>query len=126
MVREAVRHRMGMAVAALGLAGVLLLAVVPTQAFLGQRRHHAELAEQVATLAATNDALRQRAAELDSTEEIERLARLHYHLVRPGEEAYVILPDGTPPTTSPAPAPPAAEEKKGWLSRAWGRLSSIF
>ncbi len=126
MIRKAVRHRVGVAVAALALVGVLFLAVFPTQAWLAQRRDHDQLAEQVAGLAATNEALRQRAAVLDSTEEIERLARLHYQLVRPGEEAYVILPDGIPPTTSPPPPAPAPAEEQGWLRRMWGRLSSLF
>jgi len=114
------------AVAALALVGVLCLAVIPTQAYLGQRRHRDDLAAQVATLAATNDALRQRAATLDSDSEIERLARLHYHLVRPGEEAFVILPDGIPPTTGAPAPPPEPPEEQGWMSRAWSRLSSIF
>jgi cell division protein FtsB len=127
MIRDAVRHRIGMAVAALALVGVLFLAVFPTQAYLEQRRHHDELAGQVADLAARNDALRQRAGELDSTDEIERLARLHYHLVRPGEEAYAILPDGSPPpTTAPAAPPEPADEEEGWLRRAWNRITSIF
>jgi len=126
MIRRAVRHRMGMACAALGLVGVLFLAVIPTQAYLAQRRHHEELAAEVAALAATNQALGQRTAALDTDDEIERLARLHYQLVKPGEEAFVILPDGSPPVTSPPPPPPAPAEEQGWLSRAWARLSSIF
>jgi type II secretory pathway pseudopilin PulG len=116
-----------MAIAALALVGVLFLAVFPTQAYLGQRRHRDELAAQVAQQAATNEALRERAAVLDSDEEIERLARLHYQLVKPGEEAYVILPDGVPPTTTApeaAPAPPADEP--GWLGRLWDRITSVF
>jgi cell division protein FtsB len=126
MMRTALRRRMGMAVAGLALVGVLLLAVLPTQAFLAQRRHRDELVSQVATLAATNQALRQRAAQLSTDDEIERLARLHYQLVRPGEEAYVILPDGTPPTTgAPTPLPEPADHR-GWLSRAWSRVSSVF
>lgn len=125
MMRKAVRNRVGVAVAALALVGVLFLAVFPTQAYLAQRRDREQLASQVAELAATNEALRQRAAELDSTAEIERLARLHYHLVRPGEEAFVILPGNTPPTTAAPPPPPPAEER-GWVGRAWDRITSIF
>jgi cell division protein FtsB len=125
-MRKAVRNRVGVAVAALALVGVLFLAVFPTQAYLAQRRDRDQLATQVADLAATNEALRQRAAELDSTDEIERLARLHYHLVRPGEEAFVILPDGTPPTTAAPPPPPPPAEERGWLGRAWDRVTSIF
>jgi cell division protein FtsB len=127
VIRRAVRRRAGVAVATLALIGVLSLAVFPTRAFLQQRRHREDLTTQVAELAATNEALRQRAAVLDSTAEIERLARLHYHLIRPGEEAYVILPDNTPPTTTPPPAPavPAVAEQ-GWWTRMWDRVSSIF
>jgi len=126
VIRGAVRRRVGVAVAALALAGVLFLAVFPTQAYLAQRHHRDDLAAQVASLEATNQGLAQRAAELDSTEEIERLARLHYQLVKPGEEAYVILPDGVPPTTGapPPPAPPPAH--RGFVGRMWDRISSIF
>ncbi len=125
-----IRRRVGVAVAALGLLGVLFLAVFPTRAWIDQRRDRDELAAQVAALQDTNQRLAQRAAELDTTEEIERLARLHYQLVRPGEEAYVILPDGRPPTTTPGPPAvpvPAGEAAgKGWLGRAWDRISSVF
>ncbi len=126
MIRRAVRHRVGVAAAALGLVGVLFLAVFPARAYVAQRHHRDALAAQVADLQATNQALAQRAAELDSTEEIERLARLHYQLVKPGEEAYVILPDGVPPTTAAPPPPPAPAEREGLLGQVWDRITSIF
>jgi len=126
MIRQAVRNHVGMAVAAMALVGVLFLAVFPTQAYLAQRRDRDQLATQVAELAATNEALRQRAADLDTTEEIERLARLHFHLVRPGEEAFVILPDNTPPTTSGPLPPPVPAEEQGFVSQVWDRISSVF
>jgi cell division protein FtsB len=121
-----VRQRAGILAAALALAGVMALAVFPTQAYLAQRRHHDELTDQVADLGAKNQDLRNRATQLQTDEEIERLARLQYHLVRPGEEAYVILPDDTPPTSAP-PAPAATPEPDGnWFSRAWSRVTSLF
>jgi cell division protein FtsB len=126
VIRRAVRHRVGVAVAALALVGVLFLAVFPARAWVAQRHHHDELSAQVAALQATNQALAQRAAELDTTEEIERLARLHYQLVKPGEEAYVILPDGVPPTTVAPPPPPEPADQPGFLGRVWDRISSIF
>ncbi len=126
MIRRAVRHRVGVAVAALALVGVLFLAVFPARAWVAQRNHHDELAAQVAALQATNQALAQRAAELDTPEEIERLARLHYQLVKPGEEAYVILPDGVPPTTVAPPPPPEPAEQKGLVGKVWDRITSLF
>ena len=126
MIRQALRHRVGVAMAALALVGVLFLAVFPLRAYVDQRRQHDQLAGQVADLEDANQKLAQRAAELQSTEEVERLARLHYQLVKPGEEAYVILPDGTSPTTVAPAAPPAPAEHKGFLGRVWDRISSIF
>jgi cell division protein FtsB len=121
-----VRQRAGIAAAALALLGVLALAVFPTQAYLAQRRHHDDLAAQAAELEATNQQLRDRAAQLQTDDEIERLARLQYHLVRPGEEAYVILPDDTPPTTA-SPAPPVdPQPARSWPSRVWNRITSLF
>jgi cell division protein FtsB len=127
MIRQALRHRVGVAMAALALVGVMFLAVFPLRAYVDQRREHDQLAAHVAALDDANQTLAQRAAELQSTEEIERLARLHYQLVKPGEEAFVILPDGTSPTTAFAPAPAAApSEHKGFLGALWDRISSIF
>ena len=120
------RQRAGILAAALALAGVLALAVFPAQAYMAQRRDHDELTAQVAELEDANQKLRDKAAQLQTDEEIERLARLQYHLVRPGEEAYVILPDDTPPTTAP-PAPASAPERhENWVSRTSSRITSLF
>lgn len=129
MIRRALRHRVGVALAALALAGVFALAVIPTRALLDQRRQRDGLATQLAGLRAANQALAQQAAELDTPDEIERLARLHYQMVKPGEEAYVILPDERPPPTTPAPAVPApspSPSERGWLGRVWDRITSVF
>lgn len=99
-------------VAALVLAGVLLLAVFPTRTWLDQRSaisaSRAELAELDAELAE----LDARVAALDSPEEIELIARERYGLVRPGEEAYSLLPRPAEPIEIPpgwpfTAAPPA-------------------
>jgi cell division protein FtsB len=121
-----VRQRAGIAAAALAVVGVLALAVFPTQAYLAQRHHHDDLTNQAASLEATNRQLRDRAAQLQTDAEIERLARLQYHLVRPGEEAYVILPDDTPPTTAAAVPPAAPAQDNSVLGRAWARITSLF
>ena len=128
MIRRAVRHRVGVAVAALALVGVLFLAVFPTQAYLAQRRDRDAAGGPGGRPwpPPTRPCGNGRPSSTP-TEEIERLARLQYHLVRPGEEAYVILPDGTPPTTAAPPPPPApAERRRAGSSRAWSRITSIF
>ncbi|MBA3956673.1 MAG: septum formation initiator family protein, partial [Acidimicrobiia bacterium] len=64
--------------------------------------------EQVAVLGEQNRLLEERARLLRDDAEIERLAREEYHLVRPGEEAYVVLPGpdrAPPPEQLPPPLP---------------------
>lgn len=118
------RRHPWLVVALLGLAGVLALATFPARAYLDQRRLRHTLAAQVAELDAGNAEVEARIAQLGTDREIERLARERYFLVRPGEEAYSILPDGATPPAPEAPAPPPPEP--GWWSRAWARVLSLF
>ena len=114
-------------VSLLAVVGVLLLGAFPTRAYLDQKQQRRELAARVSTLRAANEALAAEAAHLQTDEAIERLARERYQLVRPGEEAYAILPSGEAEAASPGPlAPPPPERHQSWLSRVWTRLTSIF
>ena len=116
------RGRAGPIFAALAFAGVLALAVFPAKALLDQRQHRKALAAQLAALDDRNRALEGRVEELRSDGEIERLAR-QYNLVKPGEEAYFILPRPQPPAPvaeAPPPRPPQREKSLwerilGWL-----------
>ena len=116
------RGRAGLVFAALALAGVAALAVFPTTALLDQRRTRAQLAARSTELSAQNSALQDRAAQLQTDAEVERLAR-QYNLVKPGEEAYFILPRPDAPTTEAPAAPPAPPATSRSL---WHRLLSIF
>ena len=115
------RGRAGPVFAGLALLGVLALAVFPAKAWLDQRRHREALAAQLADLDDRNRALDERVAQLRSDEEIERLAR-QYNLVKPGEEAYFVLPRAAAP--EPAPAPPPAPKPPA--KSLWERITSIF
>jgi cell division protein FtsB len=101
-------------VASVIFIGILFGAVYPTRTYLAQQRdlraahHRLELFKQ------QNGRLEAEAKRLESDEEIERIARARFNLVKPGEEAYAIVPvppkpgaPGAPgtPTASPAPAP---------------------
>jgi cell division protein FtsB len=81
--------------------GALSLSIFPARTWLGQQQaisaSKAELAELDGQVAALHD----RIEALDSPEEIERLAREQYNMVRPGEEAYGILPVPVPPLEIP-------------------------
>jgi hypothetical protein len=117
------KSRAGPFFAALALAGVLALAVFPTTAWLDQRRNRESLTAQLSTLNEENRAFEARAAELQSDEEIERLAR-QYNLVKPGEEAYFILPRAEQPPAASPPEPAAEAETR---SRSlWERITDLF
>ena len=48
-----------------------------------------------------NELLEQRITVLKTDAEVERIAREQYNLVRPGEEAYAVLPAPAPPVDLP-------------------------
>ena len=77
--------------------GVLFLAVFPTRTYLDQRRELDAAERRAKVLAVQNQELEAKVQRLNTDAEIERLARQEYNLVRPGEEAFAILP---PPTLS--------------------------
>jgi hypothetical protein len=110
------------------LSGVGVLAVFPAEALLSQGRHRDDLAAELARLSARNRDLGQRARLLDTDGEIERLARLEYDMVRPGEEAYALMPApyAPEPAGPPVPPAPAAPRAGPWWDRLWDRITSIF
>lgn len=99
------RGRAWLAAAVLALVGVLMLAVFPARTLLAQRRERAQLAARVKDLSTKNARLEDQSRLLQTDAEIERLARQHYNLVRPGEEAFAILPS---PASTPRPAAKAS------------------
>jgi cell division protein FtsB len=117
------KGRAGLVFAALALAIVMAWAVFPAQAWMDQRQERKALIAQEAALAAENGALQARTAQLQTDEEIERLAR-QYNLVKPGEEAYFLLPQpGATTVQAPPPAPEPAPRDSPSL---WERITSIF
>lgn len=109
------------AVGAVVLAVVLFVFVFPTRTYLAQRTQLNLAAERLRVLDAQNHQLAAEAARLQTPEEIQRLARAQYHMVKPGEKAYVILPAPVPTTVAPAAPPPApAQHSADW----WRMLTS--
>jgi cell division protein FtsB len=99
-------------VAAVVVIGALFLTMFPTRTWLDQRSSISASRAELAELEAEQAALEERVAALDSPEEVELIAREDYGMVRPGEEAYSILPVPAPPIEIPpgwpfTAAPPA-------------------
>ncbi|HVE47748.1 MAG TPA: septum formation initiator family protein [Acidimicrobiales bacterium] len=104
-------------VASVILVGVLFVAVFPSRTYLAQKRSIALAERRVSVLSIQNEKLAARVQRLDTDAEIERLAREQYNLVRPGEEAYAILPSRPAPRRENRRLP--EPEDKGLLSRVW-------
>jgi cell division protein FtsB len=79
----------------------LVLFVFPTRTYLAQRASINRTQHQLDVLDQQNDALAARVEALNTDAEIERLAREQYNLVRPGEEAYALLPAPQPQAEVP-------------------------
>ena len=118
-------RRMWLLIGAVGTVGVLFIAVFPARTYLDQHHRRQEVQARIDATEARNRALQHRIDTLHTDAEVERLAREQYNLVRPGEEAYAILPSRQAP---PAATQPKSEAKDnpGWLSRTWHSVTSIF
>jgi cell division protein FtsB len=107
--------------------GVLFAGVFPTRTYLAQRASISHAEKQLSVLGQQNAELQKRAKELQTDAEIERLAREQYNLVKPGEDAFAILP---PPAAQGQPAQTApAETKKqdrNVVQKAWDAVTGLF
>jgi hypothetical protein len=107
---------LGLAGGGVCVLGVLAVFVFPTRTFLDQRASTGDTQRRLAVLREQNAVMEERLDQLDDPAEIERLAREQYNLVKPGEEAYAVLPAPLPPLDLPtiwpfgslAPTPAAA------------------
>ena len=93
------------AVASVVFVGFLFGAVFPTRTYVAQRGEISATTERLELFREQNKRLRAEIERLQSDEEIERIARARFNLVKPGEEAYAIVPVPDPEAAKPAPPP---------------------
>jgi cell division protein FtsB len=114
----------GGAVMLVVIVGVLTLFVFPTRTYLAQRHQLAVESAQLKILSTQNSQMTAEAAKLQTDAEIERIARAQYHLVRPGEQAFVILP---PAASAASPSPSTRDHSsahRGIIAGVWHGLTS--
>lgn len=90
--RRGFRLSLWLGLLALVVAGLGLLAVLPTRAWLDQRRQMTEKTAQLAELQARNAKLDDQLGHLQSPEAVDEVAREKLGLVRPDEKALAVLP----------------------------------
>jgi cell division protein FtsB len=107
-------------VAALVVAGLLFTFGTPARTWYDQRQEIVAARERTAVLDQQSRELQARVDQLGTDAEVERIAREQYGLVKPGEEAFAILPapGSAPAATTPPPAPPPPKPRS-WWHRAW-------
>jgi cell division protein FtsB len=98
------------------LVGVLFVFVYPTRSFLSQHEQVNQARAQLDLLRNENAKLDAEKRRLNQDDEITRIAREFYGLVKPGELPFVILPAPTtttaPPTTTTTPGTPPPSTTK--------------
>lgn len=89
------------ALLAVVVVGVLLFGVFPTRSLLAQRQALAERQATLDELEAEGAQLDARIAELHDPEEIEKLARRDFDLVKPGDQTFSLSPNDDVPLRAP-------------------------
>ena len=78
------------------MACVLIYAVFPVRTYLDQRAATRRAHEQIAVISELNERLEDQVGGLGTPDEVERIAREDYGMVRPGEEPYSHPPAAHP------------------------------
>ena len=89
-----------LAIASLVLIGALFLFVFPTSAVVHQRGKLKDAEQRLSVLKEQNERLSEQSKRVLSDGEIERLARDRFNMVRPGEQAWAVVPAPAPTTTT--------------------------
>jgi cell division protein FtsB len=96
-------------------------AVYPLRQYVSQQHRIERLVAKQQALAAENARLEVERKRLQDPAYVQQLAKGNYHLVAPGEEAWVVT--GTPPPSDAAQAAQEAARNRPWHKRAWQRLT---
>ena len=96
-------------------------AVYPLRQYVAQRDRIQQLTAKQQALRDENQRLERERARLNDPAYVEELAKRDFHVVKPGEEQWVVT--GTPPSTRPPAAATAAARPRPWYKRLWGALT---
>ncbi len=90
---KSILRRLGyFSIVAISLFSLMLLGVIPVQEWFEVRDTKDELLVELAKVEELNKSYRVSIDALNTDEEIERIARSEYNLVKPHEEAYYVVP----------------------------------
>jgi cell division protein FtsB len=96
-------------------------AVYPLRQYVSQQDRIERLQAKQQALAAENARLEAERKRLQDPAYVQQLAKRDYHVVSPGEEAWVVT--GTPPAGATSPSATTADPDRPWYKRAWQGLT---
>jgi cell division protein FtsB len=97
----------------LALVGLLFAFVYPIRTYLAQRGQISSAQAHLVQLRQATSQVEAQSRQLQSDAAVERIARLDYGLVRPGETPYVLVPAASPAAASVPTTPTTAGSSKG-------------
>ncbi len=92
MTRSILRRLGYASIIAISLLSLMLLGVIPIQEWFEVRDTKNDLLLELAEIEELNESYRVSIDALKTDDEIERIARAEYNLVKPHEEAYYVIP----------------------------------
>jgi cell division protein FtsB len=92
-------------------------AVYPLRQYVSQQDRIERLQAKQQALAAENARLEAERKRLQDPAYVQQLAKRDYHVVAPGEEAWVVT--GTPPSEAQPAGDAVAQQDRPWYQRAW-------
>ena len=98
-------------------------AVYPLRQYVSQQGRIERLQAKQQALAAENARLEAEHKRLQDPAYVQQLAKRDYHVVAPGEEAWVVT--GAPPAGAGAMAAAAADPDPPWYKRVWQGLTRL-
>jgi cell division protein FtsB len=97
-------------------------AVYPLRQYVSQQHRIEFLEAKQRALAAENARLEVERKRLQDPAYVQQLAKRDYHVVAPGEEAWVVT--GSPPAAAAQAAAATADPDPPWYKRVWQGLTS--
>ena len=108
------RRAVKLALAFMVLAGAMYVFVFPARTYLEQQRSIASVQHEVAVLRSEDAKLAAESASLRTDATIARIARQEYGLVKPGQQAFMVLPS---PASTVAAEPASPPKHTAWYVR---------
>ena len=97
------RTIIGCVLVVITVVATMFIYVYPIRSYYTQRHEEKIERHRLSVLKEANSKMKEERRNLSTDDEIERIAREQYHLVKPGEEAYIVSGQ---PTTVPTTAAP--------------------